>query len=92
MSPIPPVKADLPTTQVQARIPTLAANQALAELQEGVQLRDYFAAKVMAQIQKQFSKGHNDGWDGMASMAYSYADAMIRVRGKTTRGINSCNQ
>lgn len=48
--------------------------------QDGLQLRDYFAGKVMAQIQEQWPKGHRDGWDGMAAMAYSYADAMIRVR------------
>jgi hypothetical protein len=48
--------------------------------QGGVQLRDYFASKVMAQIHQQWPKGHRDGWDGMATMAYSYADAMIRVR------------
>ena len=47
---------------------------------DGLQLRDYFAGKVMAQIQEQWPKGHRDGWDGMAAMAYSYADAMIRVR------------
>ncbi len=49
-------------------------------LKEGMQLRDYFAAKVMAQIHKQWPQGHCDGWDGMAALAYSYADAMIRVR------------
>ena len=47
---------------------------------DGLPLRDYFAGKVMEQIQEQWPKGHRDGWDGMAAMAYSYADAMIRVR------------
>ena len=48
--------------------------------QEGLQLRDYFASKVMAQIQGQWPQGHRDGWDGMAALAYFYAHAMIRVR------------
>lgn len=55
-------------------------SQANMPTQDGLQLRDYFAGKVMAQIQEQWPKGHRDGWDGMAAMAYSYADAMIRVR------------
>lgn len=46
----------------------------------GMELRDYFAAKVMAQIEQRNPKGHEHGWDGMASLAYAYADAMIRVR------------
>lgn len=46
----------------------------------GMELRDYFAAKVMAQIEQRNPKGHENGWDGMASLAYAYADAMIRVR------------
>ena len=76
---------------VAAFIPQQVADQGLDDLQKGVQLRDYFAAKVMAQIQSQYAKGHSDGWDGMAAMAYSYADAMIRVRSKTIRGLKSCN-
>jgi len=43
-------------------------------------MRDYFAASVMAEIKNGHPKGHKDGWDGMAAMAYSYAEAMIRAR------------
>jgi hypothetical protein len=46
----------------------------------GMDLRDYFAARMMSQMEHRYSEGHSDGWDGMASMAYAYADAMLRVR------------
>jgi hypothetical protein len=85
-----PIDAELPKLKMPAFIPMPIVNMDFAQSLDGVQLRDYFAAKVMAEIQHQCAKGHSDGWDGMAAMAYSYADAMIRVRGKKTRGLNSC--
>jgi hypothetical protein len=45
-----------------------------------IELRDLFAAEVMTQVWKLNPKGHKHGWDGMASLAYAYADAMLRVR------------
>jgi hypothetical protein len=68
------------STPATAFLALSIVSQANMPTQDGLQLRDYFAGKVMAQIQEQWPKGHRDGWDGMAAMAYSYADAMIRVR------------
>ncbi len=44
--------------------------------QEGMDLRDYFAAKVLAAI-IQRNTGHSDSWP---EMAYKYADAMMEAR------------
>lgn len=44
--------------------------------EEGMTLRDYFAAKAMQAIL-------NDAeifWDGAAPLAYQYADAMLKAR------------
>ena len=46
-----------------------------------MELRDYFAAQVMAEIARRCKFEHEHAWDGMASVAYAYADAMVRVRG-----------
>ena len=47
----------------------------------GMELRDFFAAQVMAEIARRCKFQHEHAWDGMASVAYAYADAMVRVRG-----------
>ena len=52
------------------------------ETSQGMELRDYFAASVMGAIERRWPLGHKDGWDGMAAIAYGYADAMVRVRGR----------
>lgn len=75
----PMVKKSL-TPPATAFLALSIVSHANLHAEDGLLLRDYFAGKVMAQIQEQCPKGHRDGWDGMAAMAYSYADAMIRVR------------
>lgn len=54
--------------------------QAGIETGQGMELRDYFAAQVMAAIGHRFAFKHEDAWDGMAQLAYAYADAMVRRR------------
>ena len=49
---------------------------------EGMDLRDYFAAKCMQSFMSSF---HEDAhWDGheYADMAYQLADAMMKARGQ----------
>ena len=53
------------------------------ETSPGMELRDYFAAQVMAEIARRYKFQHEHAWDGMASVAYAYADTMVRVRGQT---------
>ncbi len=54
-------------------------NQEQYEAQEGMTLRDYFAAKALAGMASQF----HEHWTtvGIAQAAYELADAMIAERG-----------
>lgn len=55
---------------------------------EGMTLRDYFAAKAMQGMlaypgcEQRGSHHNNNTADGVAAMAYDYADAMISMRTK----------
>jgi hypothetical protein len=55
----------------------------------GMDLRDYFAAKAMTGMlaypgcEMRGSHHNNNTPDGVAEMAYEYADAMIRARSKS---------
>ncbi|MCA8502192.1 hypothetical protein LGN13_10850 [Burkholderia multivorans] len=54
----------------------------------GMTLRDYFAAKAMAGMlaypgcESRGSHHNNNTPDGVAAMAYEYANAMLRARGE----------
>ena len=54
--------------------------------QQGMTLRDWFAGKAIQPLMVTFLQANNDlldpgGWmDGLASDAYSMADAMLRAR------------
>ncbi|MFA8336363.1 hypothetical protein [Burkholderia cenocepacia] len=54
----------------------------------GMTLRDYFAAKAMAGMlaypgcESRGSHHNNNTPDGVATMAYEYADSMLRARGE----------
>lgn len=50
-----------------------------SQTQPGLELRDYFAAKVLAVACERLSE-----WEA-ARMAYAYADAMVEVRNKETK-------
>ncbi|HDR9153816.1 TPA: hypothetical protein QDB05_000235 [Burkholderia vietnamiensis] len=56
--------------------------------ERGMTLRDYFAAKAMAGMlaypgcESRGSHHNNNTPDGVATMAYKYADAMLRARGE----------
>ena len=51
--------------------------------ESGMTLRDYFAAKAMAAIlQTDDDLEWDDDQNSLASAAYGYADAMLRVREK----------
>jgi hypothetical protein len=63
--------------------------------QQGMELRDYFAAKCMPIVHKMIEHNHNNNLDGdfewnydeedfesMAGMAYGMADAMMKARGQ----------
>jgi hypothetical protein len=47
--------------------------------QEGMDLRDYFAAKAIPSLVKTF-ENHITTPDDVAKLAYKYADAMIKAR------------
>ena len=55
---------------------------------EGMTLRDYFAAKALPVIVKDYAEsaqkvGWDEGWqNGVAMDAYALADAMLRARGR----------
>jgi hypothetical protein len=73
LAPAPPIAA----------FPVLSIiDQAGIETGQGMELRDYFAAQVMAAIGHRFAFKHDDAWDGMALLAYAYADAMVRRRAR----------
>lgn len=62
-------------------------NETVAKrLAEGMSLRDYFAAKAMQGMlaypgcESRGSHHNNNTTDGVAEMAYDYADAMLRAR------------
>ena len=54
----------------------------------GMTLRDYFAAKAMQGMlaypgdEQRGSHHNNNDYDGVSSMAYAYADAMLEARNK----------
>jgi hypothetical protein len=58
----------------------------IGELEGGMTLRDYFAAKAMQSLVSSFLNKDMDtldphGWmDGLAMDAYSMADAMLKAR------------
>ncbi|ARK86083.1 hypothetical protein [Burkholderia pseudomallei] len=58
----------------------------MERLASGMTLRDYFAAKAMAGMlaypgcESRGSHHNNNTPDGVATMAYEYADAMLRAR------------
>lgn len=54
-------------------------------VQEGMSLRDYFAAKAMQGLLAGLYAGNNAGWtvEGNCKAAYEYADAMLAEREKT---------
>jgi len=49
--------------------------------QEGMTLRDYFAARVLPMAIKEANKAESFQIDDAATVAYQYADSMMRVRG-----------
>lgn len=55
---------------------------------DGMTLRDYFAAKAMQGMlaypgdEQRGSHHNNNDYDGVSSMAYAYADAMLEERAK----------
>lgn len=59
-----------------------------AMLHGGLTVRDYFAAKAMTGMlaypgcESRGSHHNNNTPDGVATMAYEYADAMLRARGE----------
>lgn len=66
---------------------TQIANDTNFAIQEdGMDLRDYFAAKAMQSIITDGKLGktliHNDYMKKMAEMSYEYADAMMETRDK----------
>lgn len=70
--------------------PTDSEHQPAAHIKhfEGMTLRDYFAAKAMLEVYRDFaSEAEKNGWlpdwrGGVAKDAYSMADAMIEERDK----------
>ena len=55
-------------------------------VQKGMTLRDYFAAKAMSSLYKEYAEcARSTGWDadwqmGIALDAYAMADAMLKAR------------
>jgi hypothetical protein len=48
--------------------------------QEGMTLRDYFAARVLPMAIKEMNDAESYGADDAANLAYQYADSMMRAR------------
>jgi hypothetical protein len=48
--------------------------------EEGMTLRDYFAAKAMQTILLSFAN-HTEGFEVVANKAYAMADLMLKARG-----------
>jgi hypothetical protein len=48
-------------------------------IDDGMELRDYFAAKAMPSLVKTF-ENHITTPDDVAKLAYKYADAMMKAR------------
>lgn len=48
--------------------------------ENGMTLRDYFAAKAMQGFAADETASWSDGVDGMARCAYRWADAMLKAR------------
>lgn len=69
--------------------PTTQGMGSLARKHIGISMRDYFAAKAMQGMlaypgcKTRGSHHNNNTPDGVASMAYDYADAMLRAREET---------
>ena len=73
-------------TEYTQAFPTAIPDNAF--FQEGMTLRDYFAAKAMQGMlaypgdEQRGSHHNNNDYDGVSSMAYAYADAMLEARNK----------
>jgi hypothetical protein len=50
------------------------------EGQDGMTLRDYFAARVLPMAIKEMNDAESYGADDAANLAYQYADSMMRAR------------
>ena len=50
------------------------------EENQGMTLRDYFAAKAMQAEMSKWKDGHEDGYEGIAEPCYCMADAMLKAR------------
>lgn len=61
--------------------PAIGYHADIQQAEEGLSLRDFFAAKAMAAIIAQPEGGLNYEEDGVAAAAFEMADAMIRARG-----------
>lgn len=72
------VRTPLPSKSAMPEL--LIIGQAGIATELGMELRDFFAAHVMAEIGRSCKFEHEHAWDGMASVAYAFADAMVRVR------------
>ena len=59
--------------------PTLADNGHITT-QDGMDLRDYFAAKAMQEILNWSERGETIDTSQLGSMAYRIADAMMKAR------------
>ncbi len=65
--------------------PYVTASEAVREVtthegEHGMSLRDYFAAKALPIARGDYPGGHQDGRDGIARVAYQWADAMLKAR------------
>jgi hypothetical protein len=58
--------------------PTTMDNEGFQIDHQGMDLRDYFAAKAMTIIATQYPSTNAIG---CAELAYEYADAMLKIRG-----------
>lgn len=70
----------------KAAFPQLGYGQRAPEV--GISMRDYFAAKALEGMlacpgdQLRGSHHNNNNYEGVANMAYAYADAMLKERAK----------
>ena len=60
--------------------PTTKPLEHCGDPNQGMTLRDYFAAKAMVSILSQKDAHDGRGWDSTAWMSYQIADTMLKAR------------
>jgi hypothetical protein len=66
---------------MNSAFPFVAKDKTGMIIQAGMSLRDYFAAQALPAAIKEMNDAESFEIDDAATVAYQYADSMMRVRG-----------